>query len=204
MPQLEAITQLVLEWRKKELKQVVTILVHFFCLTLSIFARGIVYLCVCCCLSWGTEVCVNGCLCMFSSWKKFLQASEQEAVLGSYKWWFHLYSLCRDYESCTAESKSRCIVRRKKEWSEKLMALCCWCSFLLICSGVGEFVSSLQQFMETSSLAEFDSRLKLLSLFGQDMLRKGKFIGHREPQESLPFLSKVWVNVVKFGERTQK
>ena len=65
---------------------------------------------------------VNVCVC--SSWKKLLEASKLEVVLGSYKWWFHIYGLCKDFITGTAESKDMVAIL--------LWLLYCGCSITMV------------------------------------------------------------------------
>ena len=46
--------------------------------------------------------------------------------------------------------------------------------FYTKCAGVDEFIVSLQKFMETSTLGEYNTRLRIVAAFLEDMSQKGK------------------------------
>ena len=94
-------------------------------------------------------------------WKKFLQFSRSEVTTSACKWWFHLYGLCRD--QCDLHN------------GVSLKSLCsCHVASVIIGSFESEdFISSLQKFVETATLGEFNARLEIITAFLQDMIQKG-------------------------------
>ncbi len=50
---------------------------------------------------------------------------------------------------------------------------------ILLCVGIDEFVVSLQKFMETSTLGEYNTRLRIVAAFLADITQEGEVANSR-------------------------
>ena len=133
-------------------------------------------------------------ICLFASrcWSSLLDVTADKAAAKSSQWWFHIYSLLQQFRTGAVENASigrdqllntvilnfspSCWLVELKRTVWSVMIIFIPLSFIFSSllnvenvPEINELVQAFQKFIESSTLGEFHSRVKMLFVFYKEM-----------------------------------